>query len=231
MTTFVHEPIEALGEVAAVIPAAPDGLSIAAIPDEVLILVLEAHPSRCEVRAVARRCRDIVEGNFAIRKVEPPAGQAFCVDLEINGNMKKHLYCANFGGNSAGEEGGVAGAVTFANWMPAYYRKPPPATASREVRHRIGDEDAVALWKTLVKVRDQRAAEKSSVFASNMGVGLEPETGYLTITEGCGISAHGSVESKREVIGKLSAMETALVLQVLDYRRNTAAWRLNALVA
>merc|ERR1719203_1551556 len=144
--------------------------------------------------------------------------EAFTVDFEINRHMTKHLYCAHFGGNSAGEEGGVAGAVTFANWVPAYYRRSPN---TQDIRHRIGERDACALWKLLVKVRSEREAKDAP---SNTDIGIEQEMGYLTITEGGRGStcSAGSVESKREVIGKLSAVETQLVLQVLDHRRNAA---------
>lgn len=251
MAVFSANCKEAMAGVTATLHTSPDGPSIASIPDEVLILVLEAHPSRCEVRNVARRCRAIVECNFAIRKVVPPAGQAFCVDLEVNRHMTKHLYCARFGGNAAGEEGGVAGAVCFADWKPPRYRRWPDISAG--VRHRIGERDACALWKTLVKVRDQRtvAKQRQAPTEPGRGVGLggpghlgrqradlgtwadrgqsvEPEACFLTITEGGLGTCADNEDSRRDIIGKLSRLESDLVLQVLDYRRNAAAFSLCA---
>mmetsp|Transcript_67564 Transcript_67564/g.197738 ORF Transcript_67564/g.197738 Transcript_67564/m.197738 type:complete len:209 (+) Transcript_67564:55-681(+) len=200
--------------------ASPQGvveLSLEMVPDEVLVNVFSAVTSRCENRAVARRCRDIIERHFQIQRFDPPEGKVFCIDFEIDRYMTKHLYCARFGGATAGDVGGVAGAVTFCNWVPAYWRGSP--RSQKDIRHRLSDSDACALWRLIAKVRGQR---KSGELASSpTGVSM----GHLTVSEGTGTGSttEQSAAEKREVIGRLSALETDLVLGVLDHRRNAAA--------
>jgi len=190
-------------------------LFLSAVPDEVLVNVLQAHSQRYAVRAVARRCREVVEDNFEIRRFQPPVDQVFCVDFEIDHHMTKHLYCAHFGGASAGDAGGVAGAVTFVNWVPAYWRSSPGSR--RDVRHRLGESDAITLWRLVAKVRDQQSCD-----ARALGELSAASSGHLTVSEG-GSCGGCSPASKREVIGRLSASDTELVLKVLDHRKNAAA--------
>mmetsp|Transcript_25011 Transcript_25011/g.56726 ORF Transcript_25011/g.56726 Transcript_25011/m.56726 type:complete len:207 (-) Transcript_25011:72-692(-) len=199
-----------------VLPETP--LSLSVVPDEVLLTILQAHADRCHVRAVAQRCRRVVEDHFQIRRVQPPEGEIFCIDFEVDQYMTKHLYCAQFGGASAGDAGGVAGRVTFINWVPAYWRG--SSHGSRDIRHRLPESDACALWKLVTKVRDQRSVSTSAQDATPMAASV----GFLTVSEGGGGDHSGcGNECKREVIGRLSPMETELVLSVLDYRKNEAA--------
>mmetsp|Transcript_48753 Transcript_48753/g.139440 ORF Transcript_48753/g.139440 Transcript_48753/m.139440 type:complete len:212 (-) Transcript_48753:93-728(-) len=200
----------------------PASLSLSLVPDDILVTVLEAHAQRCQLRAVARRLFQAVEEHFEIRRFQPPEGKAFCIDLEINRHMSKHLYCASFAGpdgHGVKVDGSVSGAVTFVNWVPAYYRS--VVSSRRDVRHQLGDPDACALWRLVAKVRDQRSC------GTEILNGACDDIGYLTVTEGCfnGGSADtgNSCSSKRQVIGRLSSRETELVLKVLDHRRNTAA--------
>jgi len=148
-----------------------------------------------------------VESHFEIKHYTPPAGQVFNIDFEINSFMSKHLFCAQFGGPFAGDAGGVAGAVNF-NWVPHNYRGKP---GCRDIRHRLNESDACALWRIITKVRDDRSSDPTGVM----------DGGYLTVSEGGG--SGDSIMGKREVIGRLSALDSDLVLQVLDHRRNLAA--------
>eukprot|EP00927_Polykrikos_kofoidii_P001921 TRINITY_DN10749_c1_g1_i3.p1 TRINITY_DN10749_c1_g1~~TRINITY_DN10749_c1_g1_i3.p1 ORF type:complete len:196 (-),score=19.35 TRINITY_DN10749_c1_g1_i3:675-1262(-) len=185
-------------------------VSFTTLPDDVLLAILEAHSGRCSARAVTRRICMIVERNFALRHFTPPKGRVFCVDIEVDCSMTKNLYCAQFGGSRAGEAGGVAGEVTFVNWVPAYYRS--VTHAKRGLSHEIGDSDACALWRTLSKVREAR----DSGCGSDVGRWESPVAaaqGHLVLSEG----------GNRQVIGKLSPTETRLVLNVLDHRKNPFA--------
>jgi len=192
--------------------------------------MLEAYPSRCELRSLAPRVRRLVERNFKIRHFEPPAGKAFCVDFEINEHMTKQIYCAKFGEESAGDDapGSIAGAVSFMTWVPAYYRG---VQASRGIRHLLPEPDACRLWRLLSKLRLSRTADSSSSRSADGGEVQVGKEGHLTITEGRlenNSSSEASVPTprcKKEVIGLLSVAETDLVLSVLDHRRNALAQR------
>lgn len=195
------------------------------IPDEVIIRLFEAHAPRCDIRTVARQWRDLIDARFEIRHFSPPAGRSFTVDFEIDRNMTKHLYCAQFGGRNAGAAGDISGKVTFVDWVPAYLRN----VRDRHVRHEIDERDACELWRCVAKVR-QRSRSSSGSDASTRAQspeeGLDVTFGHLTISEDTGCdsgSLSPSSEHRREVIGKLSAVEVDQVLRVIDYRRNSGA--------
>mmetsp|Transcript_60107 Transcript_60107/g.127346 ORF Transcript_60107/g.127346 Transcript_60107/m.127346 type:complete len:225 (+) Transcript_60107:547-1221(+) len=197
--------------------------SLSALPDEVIISILEAYNERCQLRSVANQIRRLVDRNFQIRHFEPPRNQTFSIDFEINQPMTKHLYCAKFGGSSAGDSGGVAGAVTFVNWIPAYYRSAP--NAHRNVKHKLEERDACALWRYLAKVRSNRSEtpspppsppEMQPVRLTPWAVQQPPKAGHLTITD-------GECNATREVVGMLSPIQTEEILAVLDHRRNSGA--------
>eukprot|EP00440_Ansanella_granifera_P008089 gb/GFBE01008754.1/.p1 GENE.gb/GFBE01008754.1/~~gb/GFBE01008754.1/.p1 ORF type:complete len:194 (+),score=39.47 gb/GFBE01008754.1/:1-582(+) len=183
-------------------------LSLSLVPDEVLVMIMEAHAAKSEARAVAPRCKQVVDDNFQIRRIRPPADQTFVVDFEVNCHMAKHLYCAAFP-KPAALGGDMNGSVTFARWLPAYLR----SRAQSDIQHSLQASDGCMLWKFISKVREER----------NSGPPESPappydcmQAGHLTVSEGCG-------ECNRQVIGRLSADETEMLLNVLDYRRNTQA--------
>jgi len=191
------------------------------LPDDVLIHVLQAHGKRSEARAVQSHWRSLIEDNFEIRKYEPPVNKTFCIDFEIDCQMAKDLYCAQFGGTKR-EAGSLFGDVTFSHWVPAYFRSRLP----QDILHEIGEDDACELWKTISKVRDVRdGADANTVFKDEVDGGADAtprrranSEGHLIVSEG-----DAGVESgfgKRQVIGRLSTIETELVLRVIDHRRN-----------
>ncbi|CAE8597391.1 unnamed protein product, partial [Polarella glacialis] len=63
-----------------------NSLSLSRMPDEVLVLILEAHESPSSFRSVAPRCRAVVESLFEIRHVRPPTGKVFA-------RVSKRLRC------------------------------------------------------------------------------------------------------------------------------------------
>eukprot|EP00435_Cladocopium_sp_Y103_P054747 s632_g17.t4 len=67
------------------------------VPDEVLVYILQAHDARGAARQIARRCRKLVDANFNVRYIRPPAGKFFIVDFEVNDNLAKDLYCVALG--------------------------------------------------------------------------------------------------------------------------------------
>eukprot|EP00931_Biecheleriopsis_adriatica_P083143 TRINITY_DN56689_c0_g1_i1.p1 TRINITY_DN56689_c0_g1~~TRINITY_DN56689_c0_g1_i1.p1 ORF type:complete len:216 (+),score=40.55 TRINITY_DN56689_c0_g1_i1:69-650(+) len=178
------------------------------MPDEVLVSILEAHAGKSDARAVATRCRQLVDSSFEIRRVRPPAGEAFFVDFEVDCSMAKHLYCAQFG-RPSGAGAGMTGSVTFQKWLPAYLRGKVP----QHVHHSLQECDVCELWKFISKVRDQRSSTSAEGGAAAMG---NLQAGHLTVCEGDG-------SCTREVIGRLSLAETEMMLSVLDYRRNAQA--------
>ncbi|CAE8650756.1 unnamed protein product, partial [Polarella glacialis] len=88
-----------------------NSLSLSRMPDEVLVLILEAHESPSSFRSVAPRCRAVVESLFEIRHVRPPTGKVFIVDFEVDCHVSKHLYCAKSADSSLGPVGNLEGAV------------------------------------------------------------------------------------------------------------------------
>jgi len=185
---------------------------LSSIPEEVLVEVMKARGARCELRTVDQRWRAVVQSRFEVRRFEPPVGEEFYIDFEIDhrSSMAKHLYCAQFGGTHAGEAGGLAGKVTFANWVPAYFRSSPHAR--RDVRHSLKEGDALLLWRGIAKVLEARQVEEADSEKTSRSVG------HLVVSEG-----HGGCNSKRQVVGRLSSAEAELLLEVLDHRRNEAA--------
>eukprot|EP00747_Dinoflagellata_sp_TGD_P032168 gnl/TRDRNA2_/TRDRNA2_135791_c0_seq1.p1 gnl/TRDRNA2_/TRDRNA2_135791_c0~~gnl/TRDRNA2_/TRDRNA2_135791_c0_seq1.p1 ORF type:complete len:227 (-),score=38.54 gnl/TRDRNA2_/TRDRNA2_135791_c0_seq1:58-738(-) len=205
------------------------------MPDEVLEGILAAYPHRTDVRAVASRWREVIQERFPIRHCKPPEGGVFFVDFEVDTNMSKHLYCAQFGGSNAGEEGGVSGAVTFVNWLPNYYRS--VQCAKKDIRYRIVENDAQELWRLIAKMKTDRESESPATSeVDDDALDEQPATrtrsramtwpmdtltarevsGFITVTE-------GPSWDSRQVLGRLSVSETDRVLQVLDYRRNPEA--------
>lgn len=195
-----------------------------AISDEGLATILESQQSRCALRVVSRRWREIVEERFTIRHFDPPDGRFFVVDFEVNSarTMSKHLYCATFGhmdmdGKEATHGDRFNGEVTFQNWIPAYYRS---AAHQRDLQHRLGERDTCNLWKIISKVRSRTGSEDSDSTRASSPTASDDDSaepsGFLTVTEGSG---------NRKVIGKIMREETEQVLQVLDHRKNRTAER------
>mmetsp|Transcript_34446 Transcript_34446/g.75242 ORF Transcript_34446/g.75242 Transcript_34446/m.75242 type:complete len:200 (+) Transcript_34446:138-737(+) len=183
--------------------------TLAQVPDEVLVMILEAHDAKYEARCVARRIRQVAERSFRVKHFAPPTANAFSIDFEIDHQFAKHLYCAQFGGAYSktkaygGSRCGVSGGVTFMNWVPAYWRGSPKS--NRDTHHLLSEQDACKLWKIIAKVRGSE--ERTG-----------PLVGHLCVDEG-----RGGEGCRREVIGRVSASEAELVLNVLDYRKNTGA--------
>ncbi|CAK0846056.1 unnamed protein product [Prorocentrum cordatum] len=122
--------------------------AFSAVPDEVLARVMWAHPRRCEVRALARRWRSVAGSRFALRRLAAPRSLRFCVDFEVDRCMSKDTYTAAF--EAGGPEqalGGIEGTVAFLNWAPVYYRS--AIGERRDVRHRLLQADACALWRLI----------------------------------------------------------------------------------
>eukprot|EP00933_Yihiella_yeosuensis_P053553 TRINITY_DN51805_c0_g1_i1.p1 TRINITY_DN51805_c0_g1~~TRINITY_DN51805_c0_g1_i1.p1 ORF type:complete len:222 (+),score=46.47 TRINITY_DN51805_c0_g1_i1:190-855(+) len=206
------------------------------VPDDILLLVIGFHEQKSGVRALTPRLKEMVDRNFEMSYVKPPAGYAYIVDFEVDNNIAKDLYTAKFGDPNICAD--MAGSVTFLNWLPAMYR----SRTSREMQHSLDSGDGCALWKLITKVRDPtkglseddldtegtvRTRPRSSSESSNSSVSSKQEKqGHLTISE------HGDLHGKedgsyayqtRHVVGKLSALDTEMMLQVLDYRRNLHA--------
>lgn len=204
-------------------------LVLDALADEGLATILESQQSRCALRAVSARWREVVEKRFPICHFSPPEGRFFIVDFEVNNarTMSKQLYCAKFGNTDSldGEPSphgasDLNGEVTSQNWIPAKWRS---ARNQKDLQHRLGEHDTCNLWKIISKVRSRTCSEDS--IASESTTASSPTSseddiaepfGFLTITEG---------SKNREVIGKILKQETEQVLQVLDYRRNRTAMR------
>jgi len=210
-------------------------LSVGLMPDEVLVQIMQAHSGKSETRAVAPRCRELVDTNFLIRHVRPPNGKSFVIDFEIDVHESKHLYCAKFGDPcQAVENDDLAGSVTFARWLPAYLR----SKVQQEVVHSLQESDGCALWKFISKVRThrERSSSEDSVdstastasVASSGAFAACGKAGHLTVCEG---KSQESMENRREVIGRLSAVETDMLLSVLDHRRNSQAQKMAVAVA
>mmetsp|Transcript_10834 Transcript_10834/g.31315 ORF Transcript_10834/g.31315 Transcript_10834/m.31315 type:complete len:221 (-) Transcript_10834:193-855(-) len=207
-------------------PTMGEATSLVSVPDDILIAVIEAHPERHMIRAISPKLRALVEENFQLRHYEPPAGKSFIVDLEINQYMTKHLYCAKFFCEGASADGNAAGAVTFQNWIPAYHRSNP--NSRRDIRYRLGESDACMLWRTIAKVRQERAAAEADAAAAaaaahtaDIGSAAVSSEGHLTVTEDYASGAPDC--QRRQVFGFLSAHQTGMMLSVLDHRRNAAA--------
>merc|ERR1719469_1176741 len=129
--------------------------------------------------------------------------------------MRKHLFCAQFGGTNACEPGGISGKVTFVNWIPACARN---SICDRQIQNEIDEKDACALWKFVTKVRDRSLTCDSSDDDSEL------QFGHLTVSQGSDDeSVQSTPKHKRDVIGKLSASEADAVLQVIDFQRNCGA--------
>lgn len=181
------------------------------VPDEVLVYILQAHDGRGAARQIARRCRKLVDSNFNVRYIRPPAGKFFIVDFEVNDNLAKDLYCAQVGERELSDGSSITGLVTFLHWLPAFCR----SRVQRDVCHSLQESDGCALWKLISKVREHRET------AIPMEASMNSKVGHLTVSEGQGGDA-------RQVIGRLSTSETQMLLSVLDYRRNSHAQPLAA---
>ena len=176
------------------------------VPDEVLVYILQAHDARGEARLIARRCRKLVDANFTLRYIRPPAGKFFIVDFEVNDNLAKDLYCAQVG-ERFHDGSSMTGSVTFLHWLPAFCR----SRVQRDVCHSLQESDGCTLWKLISKVREHRDESIATPETST-----NSKVGHLTVSEGQNTDA-------RQVIGRLSASETQMLLSVLDYRRNSHA--------
>jgi len=208
-------------------------LSVDLMPDEVLVRIMQAHSAKSDTRAWAPRCRELVDANFEIRHVRPPNGKSFVIDFEVDVHESKHLYCAKFGDPcQAVENDDFAGSVTFAKWLPAYLR----SKVQHDVVHSLQESDGCALWKFITKVRSNRersssedsvdsTASTASTASSRATAPYVPcsKAGHLTVCEG---KSQESMESRREVIGRLSALETDVLLSVIDHRRNIHAQKM-----
>eukprot|EP00930_Biecheleria_cincta_P041845 TRINITY_DN28757_c0_g1_i1.p1 TRINITY_DN28757_c0_g1~~TRINITY_DN28757_c0_g1_i1.p1 ORF type:complete len:213 (+),score=39.83 TRINITY_DN28757_c0_g1_i1:55-693(+) len=210
-------------------------LSVGLMPDEVLVLIMQAHSGKTDTRALAPRCRKLVDANFEIRHVRPPNGKSFVIDFEVDVHESKHLYCAQFGHPcQAVEDEDFAGSVTFAKWLPAYLR----SKVQQEVVHSLQESDGCALWKFISKVRSQRerASSEDSVDSSASTASVTSsgsfatcsKAGHLTVCEG---KTQESMENRREVIGRLSVVETDMLLSVLDHRRNSQARKMEVAIS
>jgi hypothetical protein len=201
--------------------------SLSMLPDEVIVNIFRAHDARYDARVVAWAFRHLIEASFEIRHFTPPAGKVFVLDFEINDNMKKNMYCARFGGAPAGLAKGVAGAVTFLNWIPAYFRS--VVNAHRDICYELRDQDCCALWKAVLKIRELRSDGGGVLDGpetpnqQNIVTSMLRPHGHLIVSEGeGGVSCSGIQKmGDRKVIGRLSADEADLFLKVLDYRRNS----------
>eukprot|EP00435_Cladocopium_sp_Y103_P053736 s632_g17.t1 len=146
------------------------------VPDEVLVYILQAHDARGAARQIARRCRKLVDANFNVRYIRPPAGKFFIVDFEVNDNLAKDLYCAQVG-ERFHDGSSMTGLVTFLHWLPAFCR----SRVQRDVCHSLQESDGCALWKLISKVREHRDETTIPTDAS-----MNSKVGHLTVSEGGG---------------------------------------------
>eukprot|EP00437_Effrenium_voratum_P010306 CAMPEP_0181419532 /NCGR_PEP_ID=MMETSP1110-20121109/12121_1 /TAXON_ID=174948 /ORGANISM="Symbiodinium sp., Strain CCMP421" /LENGTH=106 /DNA_ID=CAMNT_0023542549 /DNA_START=160 /DNA_END=480 /DNA_ORIENTATION=+ len=100
----------------------------------------------------------------------------------------------------------MTGSVTFFKWLPAFCR----SRAQRDVHHSLQESDGCALWKLINKVRERGGSPSEDSPHSKVG--------HLTVSEGPHQDTQG-----RQVIGRLSASETEMLLSVLDHRKNSSA--------
>jgi len=178
-------------------------VQLSAMPTEVLVLTLSPLSRRCDVRALGRQWRQLVERCFDLTRFPAPQGGFFCIDFEIDRPMSKDTYCARF----FDKDGRVEGFTTFLNWAPVYYRS--ASGESRGVRRRLNEEDSCMLWRMSIRARDHK--EQCSGHVDNT------ECGHLKLTEGV------SDQSVSHLVGRISREETIAMMRLLDYRKNAAA--------
>jgi len=191
------------------------------LPQEVVLSVLQSLESRVAVRAVTRGWQSAVDAHFQVKRFRSPSGGSFCIDFEIDkdNSQSKDLYCAKFSRVGDDENGSVEGVVSFLNWAPVYYRG--SKNQRRDLRHRLGDADACALWRNVAQLLDDSGAENlGGGSPENLGTDLNAgRSAHLVVTEGFG----GGADGVRHVLGKLPAAETARVLGLIDHRWNSSA--------
>jgi hypothetical protein len=185
-------------------------ISLDELPQEVVLSVLQSLQSRVAVRAVTKGWQAAVDAHFEVKRLRSPSGGCFCIDFEIDQAMSKDLYCAKFSRVGDEENGSVEGVVSFLNWTPVYYRG--SRNQRRDLRHRLGDEDACALWRLTAQLLEN-AGQK------DLTVGTKVAMGHFVVTENFANNSDGN----RRVLGRLPVAETERVLGLLDHRWNKSA--------
>lgn len=175
--------------------------------DEVLVAVFQHHNERNEARTVAPRWRDIVNQCFQFQRFDPPMARTFNVDFEIDRDMTKHIYTAQF--RSPSQDGAFLGQVTFLNWAPSFLRS---VVHNKSIIHSLNEADSCLMWRLVTKI----VASRTNDTVAESGPGL----GHLAFTQGTPDSEAGEV---RSTVGRLSLAQTKEVLDILDHRRNKGA--------
>lgn len=171
--------------------------------DEVLVAIFQNHTGRNHARAVTRRWCKIINQWFQFHHTDPPLGRHFNIDFEIDRDMTKHVYTAQFCNTSQSDNhGAISGTVTFLNWAPSFLRS---VVHNRSIMHRLNEDDCCFLWRLVSKV--------SSTREDILETG--PGSGHLALTQGT-----PETGETRVIVGRLSSAQTQAVLQILDHRRN-----------